>query len=79
MFLYSIAIREEREASAPTFSEEDSKPQAESVEGVVYTPALPTSSVVASNNTITNVTGQLGSSVFLPCKTHHSMERQVRV
>ncbi|KAK7071392.1 hypothetical protein SK128_018833, partial [Halocaridina rubra] len=33
------------------------------------------------NNTtdtnITSITAQLGSSVFLPCKTHHSMERQV--
>lgn len=29
------------------------------------------------NNSITNVTGQLGGSVFLPCRTQHSLERQV--
>ncbi|XP_063884646.1 cell adhesion molecule DSCAML1-like isoform X1 [Scylla paramamosain] len=29
------------------------------------------------NNSLTNVTGQLGTSVFLPCRTTHSMERQV--
>ncbi|XP_076032096.1 uncharacterized protein LOC143019952 isoform X2 [Oratosquilla oratoria] len=26
---------------------------------------------------MTNITAQLGASVFLPCRTHHSMERQV--
>ena len=31
------------------------------------------------NNSVTNVTGQLGTSVFLPCRTTHSMERQVSV
>lgn len=30
------------------------------------------------NNSVTEVTGQLGTSVFLPCRTTHSMERQVR-
>ncbi|XP_076032103.1 uncharacterized protein LOC143019952 isoform X5 [Oratosquilla oratoria] len=26
---------------------------------------------------MTNITAQLGASVFLPCRTHHSMERQI--
>ncbi|KAF2367248.1 Immunoglobulin I-set [Trinorchestia longiramus] len=29
------------------------------------------------NNSVSNVTGQLGASVFLPCRTQHSLERQV--
>ncbi|XP_050720357.1 hemicentin-2-like [Eriocheir sinensis] len=29
------------------------------------------------NNSVTDVTGQLGTSAFLPCRTTHSMERQV--
>ncbi|XP_053653259.2 opioid-binding protein/cell adhesion molecule homolog isoform X3 [Cherax quadricarinatus] len=36
-----------------------------------------TASATAKNNSMTNITAQLGASVFLPCKTHHSMERQV--
>ncbi|KAK7074701.1 hypothetical protein SK128_025778, partial [Halocaridina rubra] len=29
-----------------------------------------------TDTNVTTITAQLGSSVFLPCKTHHSMERQ---
>ncbi|XP_018012115.1 hemicentin-2-like [Hyalella azteca] len=29
------------------------------------------------NNSVSNITGQIGSSVFLPCRTQHSLERQV--
>ncbi|XP_042230265.1 hemicentin-2-like isoform X2 [Homarus americanus] len=36
-----------------------------------------TASATAKNNSVTNITAQLGASVFLPCKTHHSMERQL--
>lgn len=34
--------------------------------------------VTADEVTSENITAQLGSSIFLNCKTHHSMERQVR-
>ena len=32
---------------------------------------------VTGKPTSENITGQLGASVFLACRTHHSMERQV--
>ncbi|XP_045114662.1 hemicentin-1-like isoform X1 [Portunus trituberculatus] len=35
-----------------------------------------TTSTSAQNNSVANLTAQLGGSVFLPCKTHHSLERQ---
>ncbi|XP_071526927.1 opioid-binding protein/cell adhesion molecule homolog isoform X2 [Panulirus ornatus] len=38
---------------------------------------IATASATAKNNSVTNITAQLGASVFLPCKTHHSMERQL--
>ncbi|KAK8393753.1 hypothetical protein O3P69_006813 [Scylla paramamosain] len=36
-----------------------------------------TTSTSAQNNSVANLTAQLGGSVFLPCKTHHSLERQL--
>ncbi|XP_068246082.1 immunoglobulin superfamily member 10-like isoform X3 [Palaemon carinicauda] len=33
--------------------------------------------VTSTPDSILNLTGELGGSVFLPCTTHHSMERQV--
>ncbi|KAK4288974.1 hypothetical protein Pmani_038032 [Petrolisthes manimaculis] len=40
-------------------------------------PHLATTSGSDKNNSVANITGQLGGSAFLPCTTHHSMERQV--
>lgn len=40
-------------------------------------PHLSTTSASDKNNSVANITGQLGGSAFLPCTTHHSMERQV--
>lgn len=49
----------------------------------IFTPlfedvAAPVFGATAKNNSMVNITAQLGSSVFLPCVTLHSMERQVR-
>ncbi|XP_042891398.1 lachesin-like isoform X5 [Penaeus japonicus] len=46
-------------------------------EGISMVSPLPTPSNLTKTNTSDNITAQLGASVFLPCKTHHSMERQV--
>ena len=32
-----------------------------------------------TNNSYTNVTGQLGASAYLPCRTQHSLEREVKL
>ncbi|XP_042891397.1 hemicentin-1-like isoform X4 [Penaeus japonicus] len=45
-------------------------------EGISMVSPLPTPSNLTKTNTSDNITAQLGASVFLPCKTHHSMERQ---
>lgn len=49
----------------------------EETEGFSMVSPLPTPSNLTKTNTSDNITAQLGASVFLPCKTHHSMERQV--
>ena len=56
--------------STPTTSEAPT-PMVEEV-------AAPVTGATARNNSMINITAQLGSSVFLTCVTHHSMERQVR-
>ncbi|KAK7076567.1 hypothetical protein SK128_028154, partial [Halocaridina rubra] len=44
-------------------------------------PPLPTKNaslkIVKAPDSITNITGELGGTVFLPCSAHHSMEKQV--
>ncbi|XP_063610907.1 hemicentin-2-like [Penaeus indicus] len=49
---------------------------AEETQGFSMVSPLPTPSNLTKTNTSDNITAQLGASVFLPCKTHHSMERQ---
>ncbi|KAK7086397.1 hypothetical protein SK128_009942 [Halocaridina rubra] len=36
-----------------------------------------TQRLVNTSEIIANITGQVGSTVFLPCTTHHALERQV--
>ncbi|XP_063881256.1 hemicentin-2-like isoform X2 [Scylla paramamosain] len=52
-------------------------PTTEAPTPVVEEVAAPILGATARNNSMINITAQLGSSVFLPCVTHHSMERQV--
>ncbi|XP_066946151.1 junctional adhesion molecule B-like [Macrobrachium rosenbergii] len=44
--------------------------------GVNIEPSIANVGSNTTDNNVTTITAQLGSSVFLPCKTHHSMERQ---
>ncbi|KAL7639095.1 UNVERIFIED_CONTAM: hypothetical protein RMT77_010629 [Armadillidium vulgare] len=67
---WDINLTRLRRSSSPSASSLD-------IEGLDMLNSAPIIRNVSDEVTSENVTAQLGSSVFLACKTHHSMERQV--